>query len=176
MKYKVGQVFYLVGTETAKVIPFRVVEEITRTTMSGQEKTYIAELPDEKRTQVEVSKLKGEVFSNLNSLSTHMLENAKKAINRMVDDANKLASLSFELEATQPLKEGTPQVNEVLEPKSKSTPSKVDNNFEVLDKNDIKNKNNSVQEGKKSDIVKVDIGNGVMANMKIEDLEKVSQI
>jgi hypothetical protein len=28
MKYKVGQVFYLIGVETAKVIPFRVIEEV----------------------------------------------------------------------------------------------------------------------------------------------------
>ena len=65
MEYKVGQVFYLVGSETAKVIPFRVVEEVTRTTLDGVEKTFIAEVPDKKNTKVPVTKLKGETFTNL---------------------------------------------------------------------------------------------------------------
>lgn len=172
MKYNVGQVFYLVGTETAKVIPFRIIEEITRTTLAGQEKTYIAELPDEKRTQIEVSKLKGEIFRNLETLSTHMIENAKKAISKMIDDADKLASISFELKNTQLLKEDTLQTQEGIASKTRKNVT----GFEVLDKSDIEHKNNSVQESEKSDIVKVDIGNGVVANMNIKDLEKVSQI
>lgn len=171
MKYKVGQVFYLVGLETAKVIPFRVVEEITRTTMNGQEKTYVAELPDEKHTQIEVSKLKGATFDNLSSLKKHMLDNAGRAIESMIRSAEELAMAAYA--APDNDESQKPAAAEPAEVKSIPAPNK---DFAVLEKNDIEHKDNSVQEDEKSDIVKVDIGNGVMANMKIKDLEKVSQI
>jgi gamma-glutamylcyclotransferase (GGCT)/AIG2-like uncharacterized protein YtfP len=92
MEYKVGQIFYLVGAETAKVIPFRVVEEVTRTTLEGQEKSYVVELPDAKRTKVDVSKLKGDVFTDLDQLRKHMLDNARNAIDGMIDEAELLAN------------------------------------------------------------------------------------
>jgi len=44
-----------------------------------------------------------------------------------------------------------------------------------LSKDDVET-SDSVQGDEKSDIIKVDIGNGVMANMSVKDLEKVSQI
>mgnify|MGYP003668659486 CR=1 FL=1 len=80
MKYKVGQIFYLVGSETARVIPFRVVEEITRTTLEGIEKSFIAEMPDEEKTKVDVAKLKGAIFGNIKQVRMHMLTQKKLLI------------------------------------------------------------------------------------------------
>jgi len=176
MKYKVGQVFYLVGVETAKVIPFRIVEEITRTTLEGKEKTYIAELPDAKKSQIPVLKLKGEIFDSLDALRTHMLNNAKQAIENMIDSAEKLSWAAYNIESkSQPPKD---VLDEIELPKKETASSSEDsalNGFEVLSKDDVET-SDSVQGDEKSDIVKVDIGNGVMANMSIKDLEKVSQI
>jgi hypothetical protein len=151
MEYKVGQVFYLVGSETAKVIPFRVVEEVTRTTLDGVEKTFIAEVPDKKNTKVPVTKLKGETFTNLQDLRKHMIENAANAIDNMIARAEHLAEASFGFS----------------EQKDKSAIS------EVLKEN---NDEYSVQEKEESDKVSVDIGNGIIARMNLKDLEKVSQI
>ena len=168
MKYKVGQVFYLVGAETAKVIPFRIVEEVTRTTLEGQEKTYIAELPDANQTKVPVAKLKGNVFDCLESLKDHMFNNARQAINAMVSDAEKLADISYGISKKE--------IPEAASATSKlSDPADTDN-FKVLDKNDAAEETSSVQSSNESDIVKVDIGNGIVANMSMKDLEKVSQI
>ena len=98
----------------------------------------------------------------------------------MVDEANKLASITFLTESAESLKEPPDEPlaskSSTAQQRPKNASTKVKNGFEVLDKNDIEQKNSSVQESKESDIVKVDIGNGVMANMKIEDLEKVTQI
>ena len=151
MEYKVGQVFYLVGSETAKVIPFRVVEEVTRTTLDGVEKTFIAEVPDKKNTKVPVTKLKGETFTNLQDLRKHMIENAANAIDNMIARAEHLAEASFGFS----------------EQKDKFAIS------EVLKEN---NDEYSVQEKEESDKVSVDIGNGIIARMNLKDLEKVSQI
>jgi len=175
MKYKVGQVFYLVGVETAKVIPFRIVEEITRTTLEGEEKTYIAELPDAKKSQIPVLKLKGEIFDSLDALRTHMLNNAKQAIESMIDSAEKLSWAAYNVESKSPPRD---VLDEIELPKEETVDSSEDsslNGFEVLSKDDVET-GDSVQGDEKSDIVKVDIGNGVMANMSIKDLEKVSQI
>lgn len=157
MKYKVGQVFYLVGVETAKVIPFRVVEEVTRTTLDGQEKTYIAELPDKKKTQVPVTKLKGQVFEDVDTLRSYMLENARQAIDSMIDIAEKLSASMYDV----PVENHEDDNDLIIGHKVLSTPE---------------DEEASVQNDAKNDIVKVDIGNGVIANMNIKDLEKVSQI
>jgi len=151
MEYKVGQVFYLVGSETAKVIPFRVVEEVTRTTLEGVEKTFIAEMPDKKNTKVPVTKLKGETFTNLQDLRKHMIENAANAIDNMIAGAEHLAEASFGFSRQKD---------------------------EFADLKDLKEDNDehSVQEKEESDKVSVDIGNGIIARMNLKDLEKVSQI
>lgn len=151
MEYKVGQVFYLVGSETAKVIPFRVVEEVTRTTLDGIEKTFIAEMPDKKNTKVPVTKLKGETFTNLQDLRKHMIENATRAIDNMIASAEQLAIVSFEN-------------------------VKKEEPFDSLESTKENNNEHGVQAEEGSDKVAVDIGNGIIARMNLKDLEKVSQI
>ena len=153
MEYKVGQIFYLVGAETAKVIPFRVVEEVTRTTLEGQEKSYVVELPDAKRTKVDVSKLKGDVFTDLDQLRKHMLDNARNAIDGMIDEAELLANSVY-------------YVKENIIKK------------QTLDHDDSEEKINkeSVQNIKEDDKINVDMGNGLIAKMSLKDLDKVTKI
>ena len=152
MKYKVGEIFYLVGDENLKVIPFRIVEEITRTNLEGIEKNYIAELPDSKKTRVSVKRLKGKVFEDIRSLKTHMIENAKKAIETMVFDAIAISESVFKTNALKEISEGMVSKEEITLPL---------------------NENNNVQNKSNEDIIKIDIGNGVIANMRATDLEKV---
>lgn len=158
MKFKVGQIFYLVGAETAKVIPFRIIEEVTRTTLKGEEKTYIAELPNDNHTHIDVSKLKGKIFDNIESLRNYMIDNAKNAIEAMIDNALTLSSTAYNIQQS-----------------SESDDDFEENNI-IGYKNLLNNnENTSVQNSNKDDIIKVDIGNGVIANMKKSDLEKVAQ-
>jgi hypothetical protein len=151
MKYKVGQVFYLIGLETARVIPFMIVEEVTRTTISGIEKTFIAELPDAKKTKIDVFKLKGIVFDNLEELRAHMIENAKNAISAMIDQALQLADEAFDTSLLSSYENNTKNVPEYNE--------EID----------------GVQSDMQGDKVSVDIGGGIIAKINLRDLEKVSQ-
>lgn len=165
MKYKVGQIFYLVGSETARVIPFRVVEEITRTTLEGVEKSFIAQLPDEEKTQVDVKKLKGETFSDIRQVRSHMISNATNAIDRMLESALKISEHVFgtvEVDTTN-----NTDVIENIQHEDETLISKV-NPFSKSGEEE-----GSVQSSLKDDIVKVDIGNGVMANMRMSDLSKM---
>ena len=164
MKYKVGQIFYLVGSETARVIPFRVVEEITRTTLEGIEKSFIAEMPDEEKTKVDVSKLKGATFENIEHVRAHMIINAQTAIDKMLSSAMKISKHVY----------GDIEEN-IVDTIDTNSIYKKDEEFSskprAADK-DIKEED-SVQTSLGDDIVKVDIGNGVMANMKVSDLDKM---
>jgi hypothetical protein len=87
-----------------------------------------------------------------------MLENARQAIDAMINSAENLAAILYN--SAEGSKEETIEDNSIIGHKI-LTPSE-----------DAP----SVQNEEKSNIVKVDIGNGVMANMNIKDLEKVSQI
>ena len=152
MKYKVGQVFYLIGLETARVIPFMIVEEVTRTTISGIEKTFIAELPDVKKTKIDVLKLKGVVFDNLEELKAHMIENAKNAIATMIDQALQLSDEAFNTNLL----------------------SSYEDNAEII--SEYHEEIDSVQKNTQGDKVSVDIGGGIIAKINLRDLEKVSQL
>ena len=151
MKYKVGQVFYLIGLETARVIPFMIVEEVTRTTIAGIEKTFIAELPDVKKTKIDVLKLKGVVFDNLEELKAHMIENAKNAIATMIDQALQLSDEAFNTNLL----------------------SSYEDNAEII--SEYHEEIDSVQNNTQGDKVSVDIGGGIIAKINLRDLEKVSQ-
>lgn len=152
MKYKVGQVFYLIGLETARVIPFMIVEEVTRTTIAGIEKTFIAELPDVKKTKIDVLKLKGIVFDNLEALKAHMIENAKNAIATMIDQALQLSDEAFNTNLLTSYEDDAEIISEY---------------HEEID---------SVQNNTQGDKVSVDIGGGIIAKINLRDLEKVSQL
>jgi len=152
MKYKVGQVFYLIGLETARVIPFMIVEEVTRTTIGGIEKTFIAELPDAKKTKIDVLKLKGNIFDKLEDLRAHMFENAKNAIVTMIDQALQLADEAFDTNLL----------------------TSYEDNTDVLPESD--EEIDSVQNNIQGDKVSVDIGNGIIAKINLRDLEKISQL
>ena len=152
MKYKVGQVFYLIGLETARVIPFMIVEEVTRTTIAGIEKTFIAELPDVKKTKIDVLKLKGIVFDNLEELKAHMIENAKNAIATMIDQALQLSDEAFNTNLL----------------------SSYEDNAEII--SEYHEEIDSVQNNTQGDKVSVDIGGGIIAKINLRDLEKVSQL
>ena len=148
MKYKVGQILYFVGAESARVIPGLVVEEVVRTTIEGKEKNYIVQLPDDKKTKIDMSKIKGEVFDSVTDLKFHMVNSAEAAIQQMIDTAVALSESSYGIALTSPADEET-------------APE------EVISSDD------KVQDMLNSDIVNVDMGNGVIGKVSIGDLNKI---
>tara|TARA_R110000796_G_scaffold96562_8_gene202398 strand:+ start:441 stop:935 length:495 start_codon:yes stop_codon:yes gene_type:complete len=162
MNYKVGQVFYLVGSETARVIPFRVVEEITRTTLEGIEKSFIAEMPDKGKTKVDVVKLKGAIFGNIKQVRMHMLANAEQAIDKMLTSAMKISEHVY-----------STSVAYSSEMRDNYGLAETEADAEAPGLLDSEEDENDVQEALKSDIIKVDIGNGLMATMNTANLDKV---
>ena len=144
MEYKVGQILYMTNTKNLKIIPVQVIEEVTRTTLSGIEKTYMIQFPDSKKTVADISSLKGEFFQDVETLKTEMIQNATNSINKMIALAIALAEEEYDIHEKDKLEE-----------------------------NIIQN-DNSVQVEANNDIILVDLGNGVKAKMNTKELDKVA--
>lgn len=157
MEYKVGQILYFVGAESARVIPGLVVEEVVRTTIEGKEKNYIIQLPDDKKTKIDMSKIKGEVFDSILKLKHHMIKTAENAIQNMIDTAVVLAEKSYDQSVViQPLVD-----EEDVNTLTQQEPVHIDS---LTDK---------VQEQFSHDIVNVDMGGGMVGKVSISDLNKI---
>ena len=144
MEYKVGQILYMTNTKNLKIIPVQVIEEVTRTTLSGIEKTYMVQFPDSKKTIADISSLKGDFFQDVETLRTVMIQNATNSINKMITVANVLAKEEYNFHE------------------------------EVSEEKNIVQNDNSVQVETNNDIILVDLGNGVKAKMNTKELDKVA--
>jgi len=95
MKFNVGQILYLLPKKNIKIIPSQVVEEIVKRKISGEEVTYMVMLPDEDRSIIDITKLDVDVFTDASSIRTHMVENAIKSIDDMLDTAVEISKKIF---------------------------------------------------------------------------------
>tara|TARA_B100001094_G_C18072173_1_gene740645 strand:+ start:166 stop:624 length:459 start_codon:yes stop_codon:yes gene_type:complete len=142
MKYSVGQVIYSILQEKQIIIPLKVVEEITIKNEQGEQTNYKVMLPNTKKQKVKTSMFK-ELFVDLDEVSNYMIENAKKAIDKMVEDAIYLEEDYFK------------------ESKSKD----VIIEKEAIEDNSVcNNENNNV---------KIDLGDGKVASFNIDAMEEI---
>jgi len=151
--YQVGQILFLI-TDSTKVIPIQVFEEVTRTTLSGKEKTYIIKLPDKKSTSIDIKKIKGKLFNNKNDVKAFMLTNAQNAINHMLSEAEDVSHNVFggavrgDSKLAVAEKQGKPKIH-------------IEKKLEIPKK---------VQQEEKEDIIKVDLGNGTIGKISASEL------
>lgn len=149
--YQVGQILFLIS-ESTKVIPIQVFEEVTRTTLSGKEKTYIIKLPDKNQTSVDIKKIKGRLFNDSNDVRAFMLSNAKNAIDQMISEAGDVSLNIFGNRDASKLSKDTDIEKSVVHFEKKLTIPK------------------KVQQEKQGDIIKVDLGNGTIGNISAIEL------
>ncbi len=93
MAYEVGQVIYLLSKRDLKIFPVQVIEEIKRKTIEEEVVTYVVSLPDKEKTQVSIEDVNADIFTSLESLESHMIENAHSEIKVFIKKASRLASL-----------------------------------------------------------------------------------
>lgn len=144
--YEVGQILFMTSEKSLNIIPIQVVEEVTKTTMEGKEKTYMVMFPDKKRTVFDIKKVTGKIFKNRNQLKTYMIQNATQAIEKMISDAEIIRDESF--------------------PNKASNAKSVEENLEI---------NSGMQNESQDDIIKVDLGNGIIGKVKKEEIDKVGK-
>lgn len=95
MNYQVGQILYICNEKKLNIYPVQIVEEVIRTTLNGKEKTYVIMLPDKEKTQIEITKVKDNLFESLDDVKNHMITNATSAIEKMANSAEMLGSNAF---------------------------------------------------------------------------------
>ncbi|HIL97544.1 MAG TPA: hypothetical protein EYG51_16765 [Pseudomonadales bacterium] len=97
MEYSVGQILYLILKKKQIVLPVRVVEQILRRTVDGEEVKYIVEAPAKGRRLVQypLGELSSEVFEDLADARKLLLANANEAIDGIISLANRSAEKHF---------------------------------------------------------------------------------
>ena len=95
MNYQVGQVLYTSNEKSLKVIPLQVVEIVVRTTIEGEKKEYVVQLPDKEKTKAPLSAIKGNIFADTQSIRDFLVKNATDAIDKMIDMASELVNEKF---------------------------------------------------------------------------------
>ena len=96
MLYEVGQIVFLLVKNELKIIPARVIEQVTRKRFNEDTDTsYIVELPDRERTTININELDADVFTNIEALRTHMVDNAMGTIDKLLTNAKGHAERAF---------------------------------------------------------------------------------
>ena len=149
-KYKVGQVLYLLSSHTMKVFPVQIVEEVVRSSLKGKNISYTVMMPNRKKSLIELDSVNAKVFEDVEELREFMIQNTKNSIIKIIKDARTLQTIFNEFI----------EVDKFIEQKEHA---------KEKSESSIENASN-VQINKNSDKIKVDIGNGIKANIKVEDL------
>ena len=152
MEYAVGQVLYCLNEKNFKIIPVQVVEEVIRTRIDGTSKTYMIKFPDKKESIVDIGELKTKIFTSKDTIRSYMIENTHKSIDRMLSEAEVLQKSVFSSSAEEHV------ANEPT-------------NFQTL--TNFESEEKIMQPGINDDIIKIDLGGGLKASMKKNELDKV---
>lgn len=83
MKYRIGQVLYVLLNREMKICPVQVVEEITKKSMGGESTSYIVKTGNNKDV-VPLADIGGQVFESIETLRKTLLEKVTKTIDGVI--------------------------------------------------------------------------------------------
>ena len=95
--YEVGQILYTVIENRQKVYPVKVVEQVVKKTLDGEFVEYTVKIPGSKEKNVSLKKFK-KIFDDLEEVNSYLSNNAKSAIDRMIESAKTLQDSYFKEE------------------------------------------------------------------------------
>lgn len=87
MAYEVGQVIFLLDSSEMKIFPARVEEEIVRRKVGSEEISYKVMLPNKNRSVVDLDSLDVAVFVTPEEIREHMVSNAVRSIDKIIEKA-----------------------------------------------------------------------------------------
>ena len=82
--YEVGSVLWIIHTDRPGLMAYRVVEEITKKTLEGEQIQYLVQSATPKSKTVRLDQIKGNIFEDSEEAKQKMIENATRAIDGMV--------------------------------------------------------------------------------------------
>lgn len=142
--YNVGDVLYTTLPESGRIIPIQVVEVVNIKSISGEKTSYKVMIPSNKNKTTNLDKF-NKVFTDLKKIEDYLLNNAKNAIARMIEEASDLNEKYF-------------ASNDIDE-----KPAKEDLDESAVES--IECKNEDVY-------VKIDLGNGQIGKIKPDFIPK----
>ena len=86
-RYSVGQTLYVVMVEKLKIVPVVVAEEVVRKTLKGEEVTYLV-CHKENADPIDLNRLKGDVYEDLEKVRSLLIENVTRNITSMCDQVD----------------------------------------------------------------------------------------
>jgi len=155
--YQVGQVIYTVSEKNHKVIPLKVVEQVTTKTLEGEMTEYTVCLPSNKdESRFNLKRFK-KIYNSLEELKKQMISNANKAIDEMIKEGSELEKEFFKKD----LKNLDSSKKEEDFKKISDTKEKSIEN--INDKKSYKSNNDSV---------KIDLGNGQVGKINLTSIKE----
>lgn len=100
--YKVGQVLFVIPSDSATVIPVQIVEKRISETTAGTVIKHIIKSPKEKAPTMVLETVKGSIYVDLRQVRDIMVKNATNAIEGMVKHAANVAKQAFAPPAPPP--------------------------------------------------------------------------
>lgn len=148
--YEVGQILYTILENKYKVIPLKISEQVITKTLEKESITYKAIIPGKKKIKVNLNEVSN-IWDNLEEVENHLLNNAKSAVSKMIEESNSLRQKFFKEEINN--KDDLSACNNEL-------------NGDIIKHDDYDDNIESK--------IKVDLGNGQIANLinPIEDLDQ----
>lgn len=83
-QYEVGSVVWIIHTDRPGLMAYRVVEEITKKTLEGEQIQYLVQAATPKSKTVKLESIQGSIFEDSEEAKQKMIENATRAIDGMV--------------------------------------------------------------------------------------------
>jgi len=93
--YEVGTVLWIIHTDRPGLVAYRVVEEITKRTLEGEQIQYLVQPATPKARTVQLESIKGRIFLDSEEAKQALVENATKAIDTIVTKTQNLVNKFF---------------------------------------------------------------------------------
>ena len=121
-QYEVGAVLWIIHTDRPGLMAYRVVEEITKKTLEGEQVQYLVQAATPKAKTVRLETIKGSIFEDSEEAKQKMIENATKAIDGIVVKIQGNVDKFFNNKKEEPIiQKPSPEVQSFPAPQSSHT-------------------------------------------------------
>ena len=162
--YEVGDVLYIVSNKRKNVIPVKVVEQILRKSLEGENISYKVVIPGKEKNPIDLHAIDGAPYKSLDSARKVLYDQATEAINGLLSAASEISLKHF-----GPSKKKKYKDEEIMpymksqEAEVESTPTPEPLNFEPA----LLDFTAAASEGE----VKVEMPDGTYASVKVPVVE-----
>ena len=96
MRFQVGQIIFIVLRKKQQVLPARIIEEIQKKTLQGEETSYSVEVPVRDELQVvPLSQLDCDLFTTIPDVREFLVSNATNVIDKLLSKADRVSKKRF---------------------------------------------------------------------------------